>query len=138
MIQKNMRLRRAINTGGTLVEILAVTLITAIMMAIAVSMFLTAQASAATLKCRSNMMLLGNIDQEYKVQNSTHAYSTSLTALATEVPNVPICPNGGTYTITISTGTSIASNGQTVPAGKILISCSYAGHGVYAPDIDTN
>ena len=138
MTRSNMRRRRVINCGGTLVEILAVTLITAVMMAVAVSMFFSAQANSATVKCRSNMMTLGNIEQEYKVQSASHSYTTSLTALTAEVPTVPICPGGGTYTITISTGTSVASNGQTVPSGKILISCSATGHGVYAPDIDTN
>jgi len=138
MTQKHMRLCRMTNCGGTLVEILAVTFIFAIMMAIGASMFLSASANSATVKCRSNMMTIGNIDQEYKVQSSTHQYTTSLTALGTEVPNVPLCPSGGTYTITISTGSSVANNGQTVPAHKIVISCSTPGHGVYAPDIDTN
>ena len=84
------------------------------------------------------MMTVGNIDQEYKVKNANHTYTTSTSTLASQVPCVPKCPSGGTYTITISTGTSVANNGQTVPAGKIVISCSTAGHGVFAPDIDTN
>jgi type II secretory pathway pseudopilin PulG len=138
MTMKNVKPRRIRDYGGTLVEILAVTCIFGVMMAVGASMFFSATSESSVIKCRSNMMTIGNIDQEYKVQNSTHSYTTSLTALATEVPTVPICPSGGTYTITISTGTSVASNGQTVPAGKILISCSTAGHGVFAPDIDTN
>ena len=138
MTQKNMRLCRPTNYGGTLVEILAVTFIFAIMMAIGACMFLSAQSASAIVKCRSNMMTLGNIDQEYKVQNASHAYTTSLTSLTSQVPTVPVCPGGGTYTITISTGASVANNGQTVPAGKLVISCSTPGHGVYAPDIDMN
>ena len=84
MTQMNMRLRRVTNCGGTLVEMLAVTFIFAIMMAIGVSMYFSAQTAAATIKCRSNMMTLGNIDQEYKVQSSSHSYTTSLSAAGAE------------------------------------------------------
>lgn len=138
MIKRHKTYGRLTHSGTTLIEMLVVTLIFSVMMAIGTSLFLSAVADSATKECRANMMTVANIDQEYMVKSSSHAYTTSISALSSQVPFVPKCPDGGTYTITISTGTSIASNGQTVPAGKILISCSTAGHGVFAPDIDSN
>ena len=138
MIKRSIKLGIRTHSGATVVELLTVTLIFAIMMAIAVSLFQTAVADSQAKECRANMMTIGNIDQEHKVKTSTHTYTTSLSTLSSECPTVPKCPGGGTYTVTISTGTSTAQNGQTVPAGKIVISCSATGHGVFAPDIDTN
>ncbi len=124
--------------GATVMELLVATLIFSIMMAIGASIFQSAVTDSQTKQCRANMMAIANVDQEHKVKDPNHNYTTSTTVLASEVPTVPKCPGGGTYTITISTGISTAQSGAVVPSGKIVVSCSAAGHGVFAPDIDTN
>ena len=47
----------------------------------------------------------------------------------------PVCPSGGTYSVTIGSGT--ANNGTPVPAGGLLVACSFSGHGAFAPGIDS-
>ena len=111
--------------------------IAAIVMAVAVCTFASACTSKDTVRCHDNLELIANLEMKYRVTNSNHSFTNTMSALNAEVPSLPVCPDGGTYSVTISTGTSIAQNGQTVPAGKIVISCSIASHGKYAPEIDT-
>jgi hypothetical protein len=108
-----------------------------IMMAVSFCTFTSASTTAATEHCHDNMEVIANLEKVYKVNGSTHSFTTTMSALNTPAIPMPLCPDGGTYTVTISTGTSLAQNGQTVPAGDIVISCSDTAHGVYAPDIDT-
>jgi type IV pilus assembly protein PilA len=112
-------------------------MICCVVMAISLCTFTSASTTSATIHCHDNMEVIANLEDEYKVNSAAHLYTTTMSALNTEVPTMPLCPDGGTYSVTISTGTSTAQNGQTVPAGKIVISCSNPTHGKYAPDIDT-
>ncbi len=127
-----------VKTAFTLIELLAVAICLAVMMAIATPLYLSAVANAQMSECRSNMQTIANIEREYKIQSATHTYTTSLTTLSAQMPTVPVCPSGGTYTITISSGTATAQNGQTVPNGGLVVSCSASGHGKFAPGIDQN
>jgi hypothetical protein len=113
------------------------TAIVAVTMAIAFSTFSSATSASDSFHCHDNMEIVANLEAKYRLSSSTHSFTTSISALNTMAPAMPLCPDGGTYTVTISTGSSTAQNGQTVPAGKIVISCSHAGHGKYAPEIDT-
>ena len=123
--------------GFTLMDVTVGAAIFSVVMAIAVCTFASACTTRDNIRCHDNLEIIANLEMEYKVQSSTHSYTTTASALNAEVPSLPVCPNGGTYSITISTGVSKAQNGQTVPAGKIVVACSCAGHGVYAPEIDT-
>ena len=123
--------------GMTLIETLVVVMITSIMLAVSLTFYFTAQTDSQTKECQANMQSIANAEQQYYYKSSPHAYTTVMSNLTPEIPADPKCPSGGTYTVTISDGTATAQNGQTVPAGGIVISCSTSGHGKYAPGVDT-
>jgi type IV pilus assembly protein PilA len=117
----------------TLIELLVVVLILAILMAVALPLYLNAVADSQKKTCRANMQTIANAEQAFKVSDTGHAYTTDLTKLR-DLGAVPICPNGGTYSVSLNGGTS--ESGQTVPAGSLIVACSFSGHGVYAPGFD--
>ncbi|HZO87295.1 MAG TPA: hypothetical protein VFB38_03080 [Chthonomonadaceae bacterium] len=123
--------------GWTLAEVLTVVLIVIVLMAIAMPAFQNGMSASRQSACRANMQALANAEEQYRRQSATHAYTTQVSALSKEAAGVPVCPDGGTYTITISNGTATAQNGQTVPQGGLVISCSIGSHGKFAPGIDT-
>ncbi|HLJ54551.1 MAG TPA: type II secretion system protein [Chthonomonadaceae bacterium] len=130
-------MRKSAPRGFTLLESLIVLLIMGIGMAVSVPLFISAMKDSQMKQCRSNMMAIANAEEQYKIKTVPHAYTTALTNLVGDFPVVPVCPNGGTYSVTISDGTKTAQNGQTVPSGNIIISCSVSNDGKYAQQIDT-
>jgi Tfp pilus assembly protein PilE len=121
----------------TFVDLLVRVVILGIVMAIATPIFLSANTSAQQDQCDTNMRTIANLEDQYRMKNASHAYTTTLSNLSNLPPSVPLCPSGGTYTVTISDGTAKAQNGQTVPKGGLVISCSISSHGKYAPGIDS-
>jgi hypothetical protein len=91
---------------------------------------------ARRMKCRYNMITIGNLLRIHKIKDPNHIFATSVADLKNETPPAPTCPDGGSYRISISDGTAIAQNGQVVPAGEPIITCGCPGHGKYALDID--
>ena len=129
---------RARRKGFTLIELLIVILILAILMAVALPLYLAAVTDTEVKSCRANMQTISNAEAAFKTQFSPHVYTTSISSLSNNIGAVyPICPNGGSYTVDISTGSSTANNGQTVPAGGLVVSCAIPGHGVFAPGVDS-
>ena len=122
----------------TLVELLIVILVLAILMAVALPLYLAAVSDSQVKTCRANMQTIANAEAAYKTANSAHAYTTTLSNLASNLGATPVCPSSGTYSVTISAGASTAQNGATVPSGGIVVACSATGHGVFAPGIDSN
>jgi prepilin-type N-terminal cleavage/methylation domain-containing protein len=123
--------------GFSLLELLAVVVTMAVLLALGGTMFFSATADARSKECRANLQTIANLEEQYRIKDSAHAYTTTLSNLVSTGTTLPICPNAGTYSITISTGTSTAQNGQTVPSGGLIINCSTSGHGKFAPGIDT-
>jgi type IV pilus assembly protein PilA len=123
--------------GFTLIELLIVILVLAILMAVALPLYLSAVADSQLKTCRSNMQTIANAEQAYKTSDPAHTYTTNLADLNPNLGATPICPSAGAYSVVISTGTSTANNGATVPAGGLVIACDAAGHGVFAPGIDS-
>ncbi|HXG23037.1 MAG TPA: prepilin-type N-terminal cleavage/methylation domain-containing protein [Chthonomonadales bacterium] len=123
--------------GFTLIELLIVILVLAILMAVALPLYLAAVSDSQVKTCRANMQTIANAEAAYKTQNSAHTYTTVLSQLNDNLGATPVCPSGGTYSVTISTGSSTAQNGQTVPSGGLLVQCSASGHGKFAPGIDS-
>ncbi len=136
MLHRLMRNRN--RKGFTLIELLIVILVLAILMAVALPLYLAAVADSQVKTCRANMQTIANAEAAYKTSSSTHVYTTDLTQLNSNLGSTPVCPSGGTYSVAISTGASTANNGKTVPSGGLVISCSQTGHGVFAPGIDSN
>ena len=132
---RNNRPRK--HKGFTLIELLIVILVLAILMAVALPLYLAAVSDSQLKACRSNMQTIANAEAAYKTQSSAHTYTTVLSQLNDNLGSTPVCPSGGTYSVQISTGSLTANNGQTVPNGGLLISCSATGHGKFAPGIDS-
>jgi type IV pilus assembly protein PilA len=134
---KSLLKRNTKRKGFTLIELLIVILVLAILMAVALPLYLAAVADSQVKTCRSNMQTIANAEQAYKTQDSSHLYTTNLSDLNSNLGATPVCPSAGTYTVEISTGSSTANNGATVPSGGLVVSCSASGHGKFAPGIDS-
>ena len=136
--EENMKLLHRPNKnrkGFTLIELLIVILVLAILMAVALPLYLAAVSDSQVKTCRANMQTIANAEAAYKTSVATHVYTTTLTDLNSNLGATPVCPSGGTYSVTIGSGT--ANNGTAVPAGALLVSCSFSGHGAFAPGIDS-
>jgi type IV pilus assembly protein PilA len=120
----------------TLIELLIVILVLAILMAVALPLYLAAVSDSQVKTCRSNMQTIANAEAAYKTSDTAHQYTTTLSNLNANLGSTPVCPSGGTYSVAISDG-SQQSNGKTVPSGGIVVSCSSTGHGTFAPGIDS-
>jgi type II secretory pathway pseudopilin PulG len=129
--------RRVRKRGFTMVEIVVGVVITGCTMTSAMVLFSGATTNAHTKQCRENMMAISNLEQAHRIKDYTHTYTTSLATLKSEGNPVPTCPDGGSYTVTLSDGTKTAQNGQTIPAGRVIVTCSSSTHGKFALDIDT-
>jgi prepilin-type N-terminal cleavage/methylation domain-containing protein len=135
---KLSRRRHSRRGAFTLIELLIVILILAILMAVALPLYLAAVNDSEVKTCRANMQTIANAEAAYKTANSTHTYTTNIANLASNIGSLsPVCPTGGAYSVAISTGTSVSNSGLAVPAGGIVISCTSAGHGIFAPGIDS-
>ena len=133
------RIRRR-RQGFTLIELLVVILVLAILMAVALPLYLGAVSDSQVKTCRSNMQTIANAEAAYKTSSATHVYTTTISNLNANLGATPVCPAGGAYSVTISSGSSTANNGATVPSGGLVVACSYTGppaHGVFAPGIDS-
>lgn len=119
--------------GFTLIELLIVILILAILMAVALPLYLAAVGDSQKKTCRANMQTIANAAQAYKVRSTTHAYPTAIgdmVGAGQDLPAAPKCPsNSGDYTL--STDTS----------GNLTITCpggaSSPGHGTFTPGSDS-
>src|ERR1041385_289155 len=121
----------------TLIELLIVILVLAILMAVALPLYLAAVSDSQVKTCRANMQTISNAEAAWKTSDPTHTYTTTLTNLNANLGATPVCPSGGAYSVTIATGTETANNGTAVPAGGLIVACTAAGHGVFAPGIDS-
>jgi len=61
-------------TGFTLIELLVVILILAVLMAIALPLYLRAVRDSERQTCRSNMQTIANAEQAYRVRSPGHQY----------------------------------------------------------------
>lgn len=124
--------------GFTLIEVLIVILVVAILMAVALPLYLGALTKSEVTTCRSNMWSIAQAEQGYRTRTPTHLYTTNLTDLSGDMGSTPTCPRGGTYSVVISTGSETANNGRVVQTGGLIVQCNATGHGVYAPGVDSN
>jgi type IV pilus assembly protein PilA len=123
--------------GFTLIELLVVVLILAILMAVALPLYLSAVADSQKKTCRANMQTIANAVTAARVKTAAADYSAWITA-ATITPGatgnvpdlnaLPICPTGGTYTIVV--GTVGAANSD------FAVSCT--NHSTFEPGVNSN
>ncbi|MCC6729057.1 MAG: prepilin-type N-terminal cleavage/methylation domain-containing protein [Chthonomonadales bacterium] len=123
--------------GFTLIELLTVVLMIAILMAVAMPLYLGAVTNAEVTTCRANMQSIANAEQAYRARDDAHNYTTVLADLPVDLGSIPVCPRGGEYSVTLATGNETSYTGKPIPAGVPIIACDASGHGTFAPGIDT-
>jgi type IV pilus assembly protein PilA len=122
--------------GFTLIELLIVILVLAILMAVALPLYLAAVSDSQVKTCRSNMQTIANAEAAFKTQDAAHEYTTVLSDLDPNLGATPVCPSGGTYAVEIAGSGGGTSNGKNVPEGGLIVSCDATGHGTFAPGVD--
>ena len=128
---------RRTRKGFTLIELLVVVLILAILMAVALPLYLSAVADSQRKVCRANMQTIANAVQAARVKTVAADYGALITAGVTtaslpDLQAVPVCPNGGAYTL---------AQGSSASNTTFEVKCSYAGppaHGKFEPGVDSN
>jgi type IV pilus assembly protein PilA len=129
------QLRNKMNKKGfTLIELLVVVLILSVLMAVAMPLYLSAVSDSQKKTCRANMQTIGNAVQSARVRTAAADYATLITAgvtttSLTDLQAVPVCPNGGAYSL---------ANGSSSSASTFKVSCSVTGHGTFEPGVDSN
>ena len=135
--------KRNARKGFTLIELLVVVLILAILMAVALPLYLSAVADSQKKTCRANMQTIANAVQAARVKSVAADYTGFAggvsTTLEPDLQSVPICPNGGTYSV-ITTGTCNDANGNsvTIPANSFGVTCTFSTHGGFIPGAMSN
>ena len=126
--------------GFTLIELLVVILILAILLAIAMPLYLRAVADSEKRTCQSNMQTIATAVQAYRVHHASHQYPADLTALTTpdaagdpvDLQAVPVCPNAGTYSVVYEPSGSADPADPTTVTG-FHINCTT--HGDFTPSV---
>ena len=115
--------------GFTLIELLIVILVLAILMAVALPLYLSAVADSQRKTCRANMQTIANAVQAKYVMGAgatTYATITGAGINSTNLPDLqstPVCPLSGAYSMDVSTA-------------PYTIKCSVAAHGQFVPGTD--
>ena len=124
--------------GFTLIELLVVVLILAILMAVAMPLYLSAVSDAQKKTCRANMQTIANAVQAARIKSGAADYGTLITggvAIATlpDLTAVPVCPNAGAYSL---------ANGSSASTATFQVKCAYGtgagAHGKFEPGVDNN
>jgi type IV pilus assembly protein PilA len=109
MTKKNKR-------GFTLIELLVTVLILAILMAIALPLYLSAIADSERKTCRANLQTIANAEMAYRVRTRT-GFTSAIADLIPDLAATPKCPNAGTYAVAVGT-----------PPGSFTVSCTVGTH----------
>ena len=116
--------------GFTLIELLVVVLILAILMAVALPLYLSAVADSQKKTCRANMQTIANAVAAARVKSGAADFTTLIAGGVTTVniPDlnaVPACPSAGAYTLVAGTGGSTS----------FKVSCTI--HSTFEPGVDS-
>ena len=123
--------------GFTLIELLVVVLILAILMAVAMPLYLSAVADSQKKTCRANMQTIANAVMAARVKSGAADFTALITGgvTTTNIPDlaaVPACPVAGVTAYTLAAGTGGSSSFQ--------VKCSTGAgvHGKFEPGVDNN
>src|SRR5438105_8636464 len=100
MVENKVR-RKYLRRAFTLIEILVVVLILAILMAVALPLYLGSLNYSERGACRHNMWSIVAAEQSYRTRSANRGYTTVLSSLTGDLGATPVCPRGGTYSVTI-------------------------------------
>ena len=117
--------------GFTLIELLVVVLILAILMSVALPLYLSAVGDSQKKTCRANLQTIANAVQAKYVKDQSADYSGFTGAVSVtnepDLAGVPKCPTTGAYTV---------ENGVGGTSATYRVKC--ANHGTFEPGIDNN
>ena len=138
--------------GFTLVELLVVVLILAILMAVALPLYLNAIRGSEKGTARANMQTIANAEQSYKLSNKDHVYVDVATG-GKDADWAPLADLGGkaikgpgarTYNVVTSDGTkkcdAIGDGAATVdvPKDSFYVASDTATDGCFVPGVTSN
>ena len=126
--------------GFTLIELLVVVLILAILMAVALPLYLSAVADSQKKTCRANMQTIANAIAAARVKTGAADYAAYVgvalsTTLVPDLNALPVCPVAGATAYTIADGTA------TPAKSSFKVVCSTTGtdaHGSFEPGVNSN
>src|SRR5437016_5888324 len=100
---RNVR-KSSTRRGFTLIELLIVVLILAILMAVALPLYLSAVSDSQKKTCRANLQTIANAVQAARVKAVATDFATIIAAGVStgnlpDLQAVPICPTGGSYSL---------------------------------------
>lgn len=126
--------------GFTLVELLVVVLILAILMAVALPLYLGAIANSERATARANMQTIANANQAYRL--STGAFAADITALLSGGDLTAVAgPGTRTYNLVSSGSCDHDANGSTadqaIPSGSFAVTSSETSDGCFIPGVST-
>lgn len=114
--------------GGANTELLVGALVVVIFFIAASPFYRAAQAEANRIRCQAARRLIANAQEQYRHQSATHTYAHDPNQLASILPHLPTCPDGGRYRIRLSSELDRDATGQQVSKGRIVILCTRPGH----------
>jgi type IV pilus assembly protein PilA len=125
---------RNLRRGFTLIELLVVVLILAILMSIALPLYLSAEADSEKKTCRSNLQTIANSVEAARVHSLAVDYGALITGGVTianlpDLNSLPLCPDAGSYTLL----QGISGDNTT-----FKVQCSILIHGTFEPGVDNN
>ena len=138
MFRTQLLRARSSRKGFTLIELLVVVLILAILMAVAMPLYLSAVADSQKKTCRANMQTIANATQAARIKSGATNFASIITANTAgiiitgtdslaDLNAIPACPNAGVYTL-------IAGTGGTT---SFKVNCSTTAHGTFEPGVDS-
>ena len=125
----------------TLVELLTVVLILAILMAVALPLYLNAITESAKRTTRSNMNMLINVEQAYRTEK--HQYTDQMSELTSNkyLDQEPKGPGNMVYDVYIDGSAKKLPDNRVIPTGGVA-ACATDGlggpptYGCYIPGVD--
>jgi type IV pilus assembly protein PilA len=121
--EKHMKKLIRKKRGFTLIELLVVVLILAILMAVALPLYLSAISDSELKTCRANMQTIANAVRAYQVKFRDSSLAPSVAELVTngDLHESPQCPKSSWTGYTV-----------TAPSGVPTVTSAGCGHGAYA------
>ncbi|MCS6776268.1 MAG: type II secretion system protein [Chloroherpetonaceae bacterium] len=136
--------------GFTLVELLAAVLVLAILMAVALPLYLSAVASSARRTARGNMHTLVNAEQVFRLKYGYYTRTPQNLVNSNVIDKLPVGPGDTRYTLhpgedpdNPEGADSALPDGRTVPPGGVAVCGSDArlgaagDYGCFIPGQDT-
>ena len=133
-------------TGFTLIDLLVVILILAVLMAIALPLYLRAVRDSERQTCRSNMQTIANAEQAYRVRSAGHQYvpatgSTSdlslLIGTAEDLQALPQCPSDTDPAATDDYSVEVLEDNGLITGIRVTCNRDTANHGGFTPGVDS-